>query len=184
MTAPGDDLRLCQHCLATKPAAEFRRRSPAGPARLRQCRPCHNRAERERRAGKRARREHRLTARALTRVKDERDNRRLEWLVGVLVREFGGMPGLVASWSAYHRRAMRAGGLAAVRCFQAIFRLLEYCESAQPDPGAMSDEEADRALLAHVEALIQQHPELALAAASELGWTVVPGDDPTPTRAG
>src|SRR5262245_12420770 len=147
MTEPTDDMRFCEDCDSVKPLSEFRRRSPEAPVRLNQCRACHNLAERVRRARKGTRREHWLMAKWLTQVANERDNDRLVLLSAVMFRQFGGFQGFVAAWVRYHRRAMQEGGLAAVRCFVAFFRLLGYCESTQPAPSELADDELERSLL-------------------------------------
>jgi hypothetical protein len=167
------DTRFCEQCVSLKPIAEFRKRSRTGSAHLNQCRTCHNRAERERRAKNRAMRGHRRMAKFLTQLNNEKSNDRLRLLSSVMFQQFGGMEGFVSAWADYQHQAMEQGGFAAFRCFQTVVRLLQYCEETRPDPVGMTDEELERSVMEHTKQLIQQHPELAVAAASEVGWTIV-----------
>ena len=113
-------------------------------------------------------------AKFLTQLKNEHSNERLELLASVMFHHFGGMQGFVAAWANYHKRAMEEGGFAAFRCFESVIRLLQYCEENRPDPSEMTDEELQRSMMEHIKRLIQQHPELAVAAANEIGWRVTP----------
>ena len=172
MTA--SDTRFCNQCLKVKPITEFRRRSRTGSARLGQCRACHNESERQRLANKRAHRNHRRMAKCLTELKNERSNDRLELILGVMITKFGGMQGFITAWDKYCSLAMEQSGFAAFRCFSTVIRLAQYCEEHRSDPSEMTDEELERAMMEHTEHLIQQHPELAVAAARRLGWQVEP----------
>jgi len=174
MSATFADTKLCELCVSVKPFTEFRRRSRNGSARLNQCRQCHNTAERERRSGKRTRHNHRLMAKCLTKVKNEQNNDRLELLCGFMFDQFGGLEGFTAAWCDYRRRAMQQGGYAAFRVFQSLFRLAEYCDANRPDMSALSDEQLQQAWEENTKELIQQHPELAVTAADQIGWTVIP----------
>ena len=168
------DSRFCEQCVSVKPLAEFRRRSRNGSARLNQCRECHNQSERKRRATKRSKHDHRRMAKYLTQLKNERSNARVELLLGVMIEQFGGTQGFLAAWSDYHHRAMHQGGFAAFRCFQSVARLMQFCEQNHADPGELSDEELEQTIMDHTKHLIQQNPVLAVAAADQIGWTVIP----------
>lgn len=174
MTVAAADTRFCEQCVSVKPLTEFRRRSRTGPARLNQCRVCRNRAERERRASKRAHCDHRLMAKSLTQLKNERRNDRLELLCRATFRQFGGMQGFVAAWNDFYHQAMEQGEFAAYRCFQSVIRVAQYCDDNRPDLGSMTDEEIEHALMENTKQLIRQHPELAVVAADQIGWTITP----------
>lgn len=163
------DSRFCEACLSVKPLAEFRLRSRSDSVRLNQCRECHNRAERERRARKRTTRDRRRMAGFLTKLKNESSDERLELLCRQMIESFGGTQGFVAAWICYHERAMKEGGIAAMRCFQSVIRLVQYCEANRPQPIAMTDEELEQAMLEQVTSVIREQPELAVAAANEIG---------------
>ena len=92
----------------------------------------------------------------------------------MLVQQFGGTKGFASAWFEFHQRTAVRGQAAAVRSFAAVFRLLQYCEEAAPDSGDLSDEDLERAVLEETKELIRREPELAVAAAQEIGWTVTP----------
>ena len=168
------DTKFCEQCTCFKPITEFRRRSRDGFVRLNQCRTCHNATERQRRNGRRKQLNHRRMAKVLTQLKNEDRHDRLELLCSVMFRQFGGLQGLVRAWQAYFQRASRKGGFAAFRSLQAVVRLTQDCEATVPQPSELSDDELQSGLDASVAQLIQQQPEVAIAAAKRLGWTVVP----------
>jgi len=56
---------------------------------------------------------------------------------------------------------------------QSVVRLMQYCEQNRADPGELSDEELEQTIMDHTKHLIRHHPELAIAAADECGWTVI-----------
>jgi len=174
--AATEDIRFCEQCCEFRPLTEFRRRSRAGTGRMHQCRQCHNQSERMRREKRRAKRERSSVATWLTRIKNERSNARLEFLIGAMLHQFGGMENYVAAYADYHRHAMQQGEFAAYRCLQSLFRLLELREAKEPDPYDMTDEELEHYLAEQTKAAIRLQPELAVAAAKELGWSVIPGD--------
>lgn len=122
-------------------------------------------------------RDHRRMATFLTELKNEPSNDRLEILAGVMFRQFGGMQGFVAAWGDYYQHAMEQGGFAAYRCFATVIRLLKYCEETRPDPDELSDEELEHELSESVERWVSEHPEVAVAAADQIGWTVIPPDE-------
>jgi hypothetical protein len=98
----------------------------------------------------------------------------LELISAVMIEQFGGMQGFVAAWGEYYRHAMEQGGLAAIRCFESVIRLIRYFDEKRPDPGDLTDEALEQAMMEQAMRLIQQRPEIAVAAAVEIGWTVIP----------
>lgn len=113
-------------------------------------------------------------ATALSQLKNEPNDKKLELIAGAMFRQFGGLQGFLAAWTTYTDRALAQGGSAACRCFEAVFRLVQYCETKSPDLSDVSDEDLERSLMQSTENLILQHPELAVRAAHQLGWTVIP----------
>ena len=73
------------------------------------------------------------------------------------------MKGFVDAWYDYFQRARQQGGFAALRCFETVIRLLQYCEARRPAPSEMTDDEIERELMAITQRMIQQHPEFGLA---------------------
>ncbi len=174
ITSTSAPMRLCEQCLTAKPISQFRRRTQSGSARLHQCRDCHNAYERARLARKRQQRDDRRVSKALTQIKNESNSKRLELLCAMLVQQFGGTEGFAAAWFNFHCRAANRGQAAALRSFKAISRLLKYSEENRDDPGDLSDEDLERAVLDETKELILREPELAVAAAEQIGWTVIP----------
>lgn len=119
--------RLCPSCLVPREIDQFRVRSRSGGRRMRQCRECHNAAERRRRAGSRDAR----LAGALTRLQGERSHKRVAAICDAMLAEFGGIAGFVEAWRDYYRRSLEQGGLGAIRSFQAYLRLVRFCEHHQ-----------------------------------------------------
>ncbi|HUY87367.1 MAG TPA: hypothetical protein VMV10_01405 [Pirellulales bacterium] len=122
------ELRLCGACLQTKAIADFRLRSRGSASRMKQCRACHNAAERERRSHIRQHQDDRRLNHLLAKAQGERSNKRLVALCNAMLDEFGGVQGFVESWRDFYRRSLAAGGLGAVRSFQAYLRLVRFCE--------------------------------------------------------
>lgn len=133
--------RICNHCLDRKPIEDFRLRYRNQPLRLSQCRDCHNRVERERRAAQRQKLNRKELGKALTRVKNQRSDLQVKAVCREMAGRFGGVQGIVDAWGRSLGHDLKAGGYAAFRHLQAILRLTQYCEQHRPDYGAMSDEE-------------------------------------------
>lgn len=172
-----DTTRLCEQCLTAKPINQFRRRTQSGSARLHQCRDCHNAYERARLARKRQQRNDGRISKALTQIKNESNSKRLEVLCAMFVQHFGGTEGFTEAWFDFHNRVADRGQAAALRSFEAVFRLLKYCDEHRDEPADIGDEELEEAVLEETKELILREPELAVAAAREIGWTVIPATD-------
>ena len=95
----------------------------------------------------------------------------------MLAQQFGGTEGFAEAWFQFHQRAADRGQAAVLRSFEAISRLLKYCDENRDEPADLSDEDLRRAVLEETKELIVREPELAVAAAREIGWTVVPSTD-------
>jgi uncharacterized protein YlaI len=150
MTYPVTDTssqhRICNHCLDRKPVEDFRRRYRNQPLRLSQCRDCHNRVERERRAAHRQKMTRKELAKALTKVKKQRSDLQVKALCREMVERFGGLKGIAEAWGRSLDQDLSRGGYAAFRHLEAILRLTQYCEQNRPDYGSMTDEELERAI--------------------------------------
>lgn len=139
-------LRLCENCLFPKPLEDFRLRHRAGAARMRQCRECHNTAERMRRAARRNRLNRRQLAKMLTAIKNQRSDLQVKALCWEMASQFGGVAGIVQAWRRSLDKDLAKGGYPAFRHLAAILRLSQYCEQNKPDYSAMSDEELESAI--------------------------------------
>ena len=115
---------------------------------MRQCRDCHNRAERVRRAVRRNRLNRRQTSKLLTAIKNQRSDLGVKALCRDMAARFGGVDGIVEKWHRSLDADLPKGGYAAFRHLAAIIRLSQYCERNKPDYGAMTDDELEQAIIA------------------------------------
>ena len=171
-----EENRFCETCTKWQVITEFRKRRRSGSARMRQCRTCHNLAERNRRTRLRLQNDRKRVRSFLTELKNEDSNDRVRLLCNEMFKQFGGFQGFVDAWNTYQQRALAEGGFAAFRCFAAVFRLLEYCSETEPDMRQLTDEELQRELLISVRSLLISEPELIASTVKELGWTLVRTD--------
>ena len=136
--------RLCHDCLIERPLEQFRRRYQDSNERANQCRLCHNQAEQLRRQRKRGWLTKRQFHQYLTSLKNQRTARGVEKVYLDLVRLCGGTEGILGMWTKTIERDLKAGGFKAHRHIATILKLMEYCETTQPDKpdfSTMSDEE-------------------------------------------
>lgn len=180
--------KLCERCLQRKPVSEFRRRRRGGVARMGDCNWCHNRRERQRLAAARAAEEQTALDRFARALKNTPDSgpghERVLWLCDTIFRYFGGVAGFASAWVAYFEAA-KAANPENKRCadfFSACIRLAGCADAARRAERAecdhfleaMSDEDLEAALMAVARKLIRSQPELAVVAAQQLGWHIVP----------
>ena len=166
--------RFCEYCLRVLPLTEFRRRRAGGTVRMRECRACHNQSERDRRARKQAGQSRKQVGKYLTRLNDDLTNKQIRLLCSAMISHFGGLQGFIGAWSDYYQYARKQRGLGAYRCLESVIRLMQYCEENRRDTSEMTDEELTCSIREDLRGLIQQCPELAVTAASEIGWRVEP----------
>ncbi len=143
----------CPYCLVLKPASEFRRRGRV--ARVRQCRSCHNEAERTRRSANRKATRNKTLRNRLTRLRQAPTERLVGVICEEMVREFGGVDAFLGAWRGCLREDMSRGGLAAFRHLDCVIRLTQYCEQHRPDYGRFTDSELEAAICA-----LQGHPAI------------------------
>jgi hypothetical protein len=188
MIAFDDQMKVCRTCRTPKPLDDFRRRAKDKEARLNQCRSCHREAERCRRAEKRSRRagdEIELFAKAVWRG---RMHAEAAPLLALLYEKFGGAIGFAEEfWTTYQQAP--PGSNRRVRLLLAFIRLneLDYPrQEAERKARAtkynlMTDEELEQEqnalILGLLPRLIAAKPELAIWAADQLGWQVIPPDE-------
>ena len=169
-----EEQRFCESCARWQAITEFRKRRQSDSARMRQCRQCHNRSERERRAKSRLKSDRKQVGSFLIELKNEESNDRIRMLCNRMVLQFGGFQGFVNAWTDYQQQAIESGGFPAFRCFAAMFRLLEYCSESNSKMDQLTDQELQYELVVSVRSLLIEQPELAILAAQELGWTLIP----------
>ena len=138
------ETKLCSSCLQEQPLNQFRRRYRGTNIRANQCRLCHNQAEQLRRQCQRGWLTKRQFHQHLTSLKNQRTARGVEKVYLNLVRLCGGTEGILEMWTKTIERDLKAGGFKAHRHIATILKLMEYCETTQPDKpdySTMSDEE-------------------------------------------
>ncbi|MCO6458562.1 MAG: hypothetical protein J5I93_24920 [Pirellulaceae bacterium] len=117
--------------------------------------------------------------------------RRVEALATAAIARFGGLDRLVRLWREVTEQAHEQGKPhVAVRSLEALGHLLTVAaksqeaaaQEAREELARMSDEELHEVELRAVRLAIQEQPELAVAAAVELGWTVIPPEDADDNR--
>jgi len=138
------ETKLCSSCLQEQPLDQFRRRYRGTHIRANQCRLCHNQAEQLRRQRKRGWFTKRQFRQRLTSLKNQRTARGVEKVYLDLFRLCGGTEGILEMWTKTIERDLELGGFKAHRHIASIIKLMEYCETTQPDKpdySTNSDEE-------------------------------------------
>ena len=173
-----EEARLCEHCLKWQPFGEFRRRSRDGEARLRQCRTCHAQAERQRRANRKGKTIDKFAS-ALNRATGMA---MASTLCGEMYNQFGGVAGFAtAIWSHYEEATISSK--TRILLMIGHFTELNSASREDCDPysartlGLLTDEDLERRVEEQTERAIVSNPQLAIAAAARLGWTLIPPDD-------
>ncbi len=176
MSEPSTEMRLCRQCLVPKPIDEFRLRRRGGTERMRQCSSCHSQTEKLRRASRRSKLERDAAAKFALDLKNAKNHKQVVLLCNAVIKRFGGMGAFASAWLKQAETACgeKPGSKKACDFFQAGLRLMEYCEAQRPNMGQMSDEELRTRAMYEIQRFIEQQPEVAIAAANRLGWTVIP----------
>ena len=173
-----EERRVCEQCFESKPLSEFRCKKRGTSLRARECRTCHNETERLRQAEKRAKATDLAFAQFHAQLKRTRDEKRVAILVAVMVESFGGLHEFVAAWIGHIDQAMEKspGSKKVLDFFQAITQMSDAAHKYHkpPDPAEMTTENLTFALRQQLRDLVRDEPELAVAAARELGWEVRP----------
>lgn len=170
--------RTCHHCGQDLPLEQFRRRQKGSETRMRQCRECYNISMRNYRRARRNKDLHHFAGR----VRRARSSARVCVLADQMMRRFGGPCGFAKVWKQALDEAtvQRAGGQVVFSHLKAIVQLVEAASTLnrQPDVADLSDEQLAEEFSRGTAELIEDEPELAVAAAQRLGWTVIPPRDP------
>lgn len=129
-----------------------------------------------RRASRRSKQQRAEMAKVAAQLKNAADHQQVALICSATVRRFGGLSRFVTAWIRHFEAARKEspGSKKTLDFFQAVQRMIEHCDAARPDPGQLTDAELNERLVEQVKQLIQQQPELAVAAAHRLGWTVIP----------
>lgn len=181
MVAASATVRTCCRCGEERPIADFRlKRRGNLQRRETACRTCHRHYMRQWRWDQRRKVLHRFCRRA---AYQDLDRRFRALLVGALDR-LGGVDALAEMLVTEIKtvRASRPGDAFPLHALTTIMRLHEYVEvrrqadeAAEHDEyrGLSSDQIKDRMRESIID-LIRKQPEIAIASAQILGWTVIP----------
>lgn len=175
MDATTHDQKVCSTCGIAKPITEYRRRAKDSTERFGQCRRCHNAAERTRRHKKTAEANRRQMGRYMTQLKNQDSDADVRRVCQAMLAHFGGLKGFVEAWVSYYEEARRERSPNAIKCLQAIVRLV------QADPGSRTTATRPcKAELRHryselVKRLLVEEPKLVKIAAWEAGWRLTQG---------
>ena len=179
MIATGVDTRRCIDCGKEQPLTEYRRRGRGSHLRFNQCRSCHNEAENRRRAKRKVEHEHAEIAQFARHVKNAKTYHTVESLCAQMVARFDGIDQFNERWF-QQIEATKPGTKKKLDSFLAIHNLIVQCSSHQTDGGErgeyelLTDEDLERRMDSYVEEFINEQPELAIAAAARIGWTIIP----------
>lgn len=180
--------RLCGTCGNWKPSTEFRRYRKFSPQLRPQCNDCRNSENHLKRQHKRRRE----FTKSMTAIARARDLNRLFSLLEVLFHRYGGYRGFVAELVHWQRTAPHGSTLQG-RIIQATMQMMMLVDEVQREIEEkkardreehywrMSDEELkaehQRRIRECTKQMIAECPALAVKAAHELGWTVIPPED-------
>jgi hypothetical protein len=171
--------RLCRGpCARELPIECFRLNRKGKPWREYWCRDCHNKAEKERNK----RRGDKALQRFARSAHFQHLDRRLRALAITTLKKLGGVERMSTRWVAALKaaEAQNPGASFIADSYSSILRLFMFVWSkpdlAPTEPEQMTDEELAQVHAWELAEFIQSHPDVAVAAAKTLGWTVVPGD--------
>jgi hypothetical protein len=184
-----DTTRHCRQCGDPKPLGEFRLKRKNGSRRETDCNRCHSQ---NMKAWRRARSQKTLR-RFVKSAPNQNLDRRLRGLAAAALKRFGGVQALASLMASETRaiHALRPGDPLPLQAVMTVLRLHEFCESRQ-----VADEEAENDMYSGMtadelradlnarmqrvlQAMIQEHPDIAVEAAETLGWTVIPPHEST-----
>lgn len=179
-TAP---TRICRGpCCRELPLTSFRRSRKGSDKREHDCDDCHKLALRERNR----RRREKVVERYARSGYYQRLDRRLRRLTCTMLSRLGGVEEVAKLWVKMIRRAEhdRPGCPFLLASYMSLLRLIEFSEALTTkeaaegrSPAEMTDTELAEVIHRRVLEILRGRPELALWAAAELGWEVVPPPD-------
>ena len=144
------------------------------------CRDCRNWLRREETRLSREKDAHRYAQR-VNRLAAAEKTVQLLTVTAQMIERFGGLDELVRTWKRAIDAAEEKGKDHLVcRSMTAIMHLVVACTSLQvsvTQPDMVDDEDLRREFEAVTARVIVSHPELAIRAARQLGWTIIPPDN-------
>ena len=172
--------RLCRQCGDEYPVDHFRRKRRDGERRETVCRNCH---KANMRAWRRARTEAALKS-FVKRAPNQLLDRRLRAVANDTLRRLGGVEALsqMLASTAKALHAAKPTDPLPLRAAMAVVRLHQYIDARQnvneaadcDDYSGLSTDEIKARIRQAIIDLIRKHPEIAVAAAEQLCWTVIP----------
>ena len=164
--------KFCNGCLQARPITGFGRHRRGEDRRRARSNPCKNREEQQRSARRRAKANGLKITAATVRLKNAASLEEYQFVVGVMIENFGGCENLLLEWS----KALSASAIGSKRhldFYAAIFRATELAQP-EPLPDDMTEEDLRRAMLENLEPAIQENPQLAAGILERAGWSVSP----------
>ncbi|HJN12876.1 MAG TPA: hypothetical protein QF564_29640 [Pirellulaceae bacterium] len=176
LTATETETKTCRCCFEAQPVTEFRRKRKNSEDRHGQCRLCFNREMSERRKAMR-RRKVCTYVREVQAVKRDRD--RVIVLTEELTRGLGGMETIVALFKEVYEEALAANrSFTAFRVLKTVLDLSIVADELRREQlTSLSDEEFEEVRRRAIRDEISENPALAIVAAHELGWMIIPPDE-------
>ncbi len=171
--------RICAVCGNRKPLSQFRRMARDSDKRGYQCNDCHSERERARRKRQRAKRRGQAVDRFAKSAVLTQNPRRLVATGEAALRRFGGMDKLASLlYERFHK--VEAGstkqlllGLSVMR-MNAFDQELRATKADDEYSKYVTDEDIERNLRHAVADFIRDCPAVAISAAEEAGWTIIP----------
>jgi hypothetical protein len=179
--------RICSCCGRLLPLRLFRRRRRGYDHRQTQCDRCHMEAKRRLTAEKRDTDLNRFWSGVSRNAKLERYER-VERLTTAAIARFGGLERIATFWMELTLNAREQDKPHIVlRSLNALTHMIVVAaksqaaetEAVNDQLRTLSEEQLAELQLAEVKMAIRENPELAIAAACEIGWTVIPPDETT-----
>ncbi len=168
--------KTCTACFERQPITEFRRRRRNSEDRQTQCRRCTNKAESARRKAIRRRK---VCTYARDVLAAKRNRGRVVALTEQLASKIGGIEKIGALFKEALDGARAAGRHYTV--LQLLRTILDLTivsgQLEREQVRQMSDEDLQAELLRGSIRAVQENPHLAVLAAHQLGWTVIPPDE-------
>ena len=166
------ETHLCTTCCRVLPVDWFRRRFQDSDVRHGQCRKCRNSADRDRRSRQRGKAIHRFAS-AITQARSDSEIRAL---CIFMIRNLGGVSAFAAKWAEELQLAMAAapGSRRVLKSFESIVCLHQFSDEHETSTDDLTDSELEGVLHDEIKIVIALHPEFAVAALEQRGWTLIP----------
>ena len=136
--------RTCRECFEIKPLSQFRFTNRQAGQRSTQCRACHNRRERLRRAAQKKKGLEKQVTAFTNRIRRAASDRQVNALCQQMIVQFGGVDGFVKQWFSCWENDRALGRAKCFAHIAAVVRLIEYVDDHRPDYRGLTDDEIER----------------------------------------